>query len=130
MLETLERLKASPALVPNKASIRRAKRTPVTRENAPAVHLIDGPDRPRKANACGGRECELTISLFANDDDGLGTLDPRKIEVMRRMAAAWPQGVICYPGDIVPEAESADREALRIDMTFRFEYGTAGEWSL
>lgn len=130
MVEALARLKASPPLIPNKDQIRRAKRTPVTREKAPAVHLIDGRDAPRRQNACGGREGEFTISLFARDDAGLSALDATKVEVMRRMGVAWPAGVICYPGDIVPEAESADQEALRVDMTFRFEYDTAGEWSL
>lgn len=130
MVEALARLKANPPLVANKDNIRRAKRTPVTREKAPAVHLIDGPDKPKRTNACGGREGEFTISLFARDDAGLSTLDATKVEVMRRMGVAWPAGVVCYPGDIVPEAESADGDALRIDMSFRFEYGTAGEWAL
>jgi len=129
MVDVLARMKASPPVVPL-ANIRRAHLTAVPRSGAPAIHVIDGEDKPAARNKCGGREGKLTVAIFGRSDAGPSATDPYKIAVMARMAAAWPVGILCVPGAIVPNVEVADTDVIRVDMEFSVSYPTADEWAL
>jgi hypothetical protein len=129
MAEALTRLKAAPALAVVTA-IRRAHRTLIPRDKSPAIHLIDGPDRPNKANNCGGRYCSFTISIFARSDAGVSALDTLRLAVMARMEAPWAAGIVLQPGAIIPDTEIGDEDPVRLDLEFEAQYDTAGRWAL
>ena len=131
MVNALARLKATPPVIGTLGNIRRAHRTAVPRDKAPAVHLVDGVDRPTKGNkGCGGREGSFTVSIFGRSDTGVSAVDAIKVAIMNKMAAAWPAGVTCYPGQITHDVEIADEDAIRIDMDFELKYPTTSEWAL
>lgn len=133
LVEVLSRMRANPKIVTDSINVRRAHRTLQPRSEGFAVHVIDGSDQLRKGgnnSGCAKREGEFTISLFARSDSGPTVLDALKVEVYRRMALPWDAGFVINPGRITIETESADADAVRVDMDFEVCYQTAGEWSL
>ena len=134
MQAVLARLIASPPLLVN-GNVRRSHRTPVTRAAAPALHLVDGADEPKPAN----NDCRtdrtkyFTVSLFGRDDGGVAVLDTTVVAINRRLdplrGTPYPNGAVLRQRRITPNEETADGDALRIDMDFEFEYSTDG-WTL
>jgi hypothetical protein len=131
----LARLQAGPPIVPIAASVRRSHRTTVTREMAPAVHVVDGADNPVRAkNDCHtDRNKAFTVSIFVRDDEGYAAADPIMLDVNARLestqAAPYPAGVTIKQGRITFEQEIADGDALRVDMEYELYYCTGG-WAL
>lgn len=132
MQEALARLKAEP-VIQDTSNIRRDHRTVITRDNAPAVHLIDGEETP----AVTTRDCDVdteltfTLAIFVRDDAGYEAADPIKTLVM---AALNPDTAYTFSADLVrgrirSEQEVADGDALRVDMEFTFKYKTP-RWGL
>lgn len=132
MLAVFARLQASPAIVENP---RRAHRIPVTRDQAPAIHLIDGADTPTPAknNCRTQRTCSFTVSIFVRDDAGASAADPYKLAVNDALdpgvGTAYPGGAIMRQGRITVDEEIGDGDAVRVDMAFEFDYQTTG-WAL
>lgn len=132
MVAVLARLQASPAITDN---VRRAHRISITRENAPAVHLIDGTDTPTPAknNCRTQRTCGFTVSIFVRDDEGASAADPYVLAVNDALdpdvGTAYPGGAIMRQGRITVDEEIADGDAVRVDMAFEFDYQTTG-WAL
>jgi hypothetical protein len=131
MAAILARLQALPKLAPD---VRRSHRIPVSREMAPCVHLVDGGDTlvAMKNDCRGDRKKAFTVSVFYRDDAGAAAADPMVISVNDRMNpvhatfSALPHNAILKQGDITPNEETADGDAVRIDMAFEFEYHTSG----
>lgn len=121
----LTRLQAAPSIA---TTIRRAHRTAVPRANAPAIHVIDGPDR-RVSSPC-RRQCEFTVSVFARSDEGVSATDTLRIAVAARMDAAWPSGISVVAGPITPDTEIGDEDPVRLDFEFTATYPIAGPDSL
>jgi len=114
--------------------IRRAHLTAPPKSAGRVVHLIDGEDAPDKGarRDCTQRDGAFSLALFVRSDLGVSAADPMKIEVMRRLApdsAPYPDGVAVKPGRVVPSANLADNDAIRIDMDFTFCY-PATDWTL
>lgn len=136
MMAVLTRLSA-PTPIVSKTRLRRTHRTTVTRENAPAAHLIDGTDKPidPKDNCETEREAAFTVSLFVRNDDGYAEGDALARKVMERLDPMsddyqpYPHNARMNIGPITTETDIADGDALRIDMEFNFRYRVAG-WSL
>ena len=132
MVAVLARLQASPAITDN---VRRAHRISITRENAPAVHLIDGTDTPTPAkNNCRTQRTRgFTVSIFVRDDAGASAADPYVLAVNDALdpdvGTAYPGGAIMRQGRITVDEEIADGDAVRVDMAFEFDYQTTG-WAL
>lgn len=116
------------------ASIRRKRRTNVTRENAPAIHLIEGQAKMNEDKSCDWRwEMDGTIAVFVRDDNGLAAADPFLVEVVARInpeiAPAYSNQVRLELLRIGPNTEVADEDATRVDLDFRFKWG-AKRWTL
>lgn len=151
MQEVLARLRAQAATIilpmadggtisPQPAQIRRSSRIPVTRKNAPAIHLIDGPDRRQqtKPGTCATRTFEWTLSVFVRDENDYGQAG---IFVPRVLAIVSPNPPTPYEAigtltfnDVVPTSDAddvgaSDVNALRVDILFYFLYSTDA-WSL
>ena len=132
MLAIFARLQASPAIVENP---RRSHRIPVTREQAPTIHLIDGTDTPTPAkNNCRTQRTRgFTVSIFVRDDAGASAADPYVLAVNDALdpdvGTAYPGGAIMRQGRITVDEEIADGDAVRVDMAFEFDYQTTG-WAL
>jgi hypothetical protein len=132
MEQVVERLRADPPLLDDITRIRRDHRTILTRDDCPAIHVIDGTEEPKSTKACIERAQVFTVAVFVRDDAGYAAADPLKLEVMRRLnpqTQAWQAGVDIVPGRIAPNTEIADLDALRLDMEFTFRYAT-GLWAL
>lgn len=135
MVDVLGRLKVSGSGWVSTSAVRRAHRTIVPRDGAPAVHLVDGEDAPVKGATqrdCARREGAFTVSIFVRSDAGAAAADPFKVEIMRRLSPdtqSYAAGVTVQPGRIVVDTEIADADAVRVDMDFGVRY-TATEWSL
>lgn len=130
--QVVSRLRADPFWGPLPENVRRSHKTIVPREQAPAVHVIDGPERVTRAGGCARREQDFTVRLIVRDDDGFAAADPLKLEVMRRLnpsITGWPPGVTLTPEDITPDAEIADADVLAVEMAFTFRY-TTGLWEV
>lgn len=129
MQEVLDRLHGSPAL----CEVKRAHRTPVTRDDAPMIHLIDGEDVPNDTDDdCDrSRVKHFTVSVFIRDDSGATAADSLVVAVNDRLnpADTYGDGVRLRQGAIIPEEEIADTDAVRIDLKFKFLYNAPG-WSL
>jgi hypothetical protein len=124
----LTRLSRAPQITP---LVRRAHRTVVPRDKAPAIHLIDGDIAAPMAGAknCRGRDAQFTVSLFVRSDDGPEAADPYKEKIYERLRSTdWPEGVIIAPGRVTSEAEIADADVIRIDLDFSMYYVSGGEW--
>jgi hypothetical protein len=135
------RLTASPFPgISSLTRIQRKHRTRVTRENAPAIHLIEGMAKPTKTVACDWQwEMDGTVALFVRDDNGLQAADPLLIEAIKRIN---PETGTPYPGKaellllrIGPGrggdeyTEIADEDATRVDIDLRFKFSTP-RWTL
>lgn len=137
MIAVLARLTGPTPVVAGSNRVRRHHRTIVPRDAAPAVHLVDGIDEPRKgSNDCRtDREFAFTVRLFVRDDEGFPAADPVKALVMTRLDPEAPEyspyphkaRIVC--GRITPDAEIADQDSLAIDMEFTFHY-CAARWTL
>ncbi len=123
--EVLARLIALPVIAPVD-SIRRDHRTTITRDAAPAVHLVDGTETPTPmTNDCYVKtELAFMISIFVRDDAGYGAAKPIKIAVMAAVdpETAYPHSADLLRGRIISQQEIADADALRVDMEFSFKY--------
>ena len=130
MAEVFARLTSvTPApLIEDMTQIRRYHRTKVTREDGPAVHLIDGRDAPdgdfqKNATCSTGRTLEFRVVVFVRGDAGISTADPTKLEVHRRIKApGYPPGVLISEPVIEPETEMADQDATRLNMDYKAKY--------
>lgn len=120
------------------ANVRRVHRTIVDREHAPAVHQVDGPDRPRREayqNGCSiTRHVHWTVSIFTRGDaDSHAQADAIALEVMARLApevGVWPiVGVVVEPLEITHDTDIADTDATRMDLDFVARFRTP-EWEL
>lgn len=130
LAEVESRLTGSPAFMDGSYGTRRGHLTPITKEKAPGAHIVGGDDKPKKGNACGGREGEFTVSIFTRDDEGSKAADPYIIDLYARMSQPFAAGIVVKPLDIHRETEIADGDAARTDCRFEVCYATAGEWSL
>jgi hypothetical protein len=132
MVAVLARLQGSPSIADN---VRRAHRIPVTREQAPAVHLIDGTDTPTPAknNCLTQRTRGFTVSIFVRDDAGASAADSYVLAVNAALDpednAPYPSNAVMRQGRITVDEEIADGDAVRVDMAFEFDYVTSG-WAL
>jgi hypothetical protein len=119
--------------------IRRVHRVAIARDDAPQVHLIDGPDERRAEThnraACLPRECRFTVSIFvrANDDETFALADPLIEDVLARLDPMTGGGYAYGNAtanlkflDVTPEPEPADGDALRVDLKFVMSYDTSG----
>jgi hypothetical protein len=111
----------------------------IARDDAPQVHLIDGPDERRAEThnraACLPRECRFTVSIFvrANDDETFALADPLIEDVLARLDPMTGGGYAYGNAtanlkflDVTPEPEPADGDALRVDLKFVMSYDTSG----
>lgn len=132
MNEVLQRLRANPPLVSDtNDSIRRAHLTDIPRGRVPAIYIYDQMDGIREVSGqCPGRTGNLLISIFGRTDAGVSPLDLYKLEVTRRLKDGWPNGIVLRPGMIDHDSKSADLDAQRVNMEFRFTYDTPDIWSL
>lgn len=136
MNEVLARLRADPPLVPDVTQIRRSHRTAVPRENAPAIHVIQGRLRRLQPES----DCpvywrlDFIVRPMVRSDDDFDTADPLMQAVLERLAPTTPETAYQHSarlnfGDIDPDQEVADADALGLDMAFSFAFET-DDWSL
>ena len=134
MQAILARLMGSPAL---EAEVRRSHRIPVTRDAAPAVHVVDGRDVPTPArNDCRtDRTKGFTVSVYVRDDAGASAADAlvqainERLDPIDAAQTPYPSGAVLRQLSIIPSEEIADGDAVQIDMEFEFDYATSG-WRL
>src|SRR6185369_9414490 len=121
----------SPALCD---TIKRTHRTPVTREDAPAIHWVDGDDKPiGKENDCSRtRRKDFTVALFVRGDDASTEIDELIESINERLNPDTPygDGITLHQGAIQPETEIADTDATQVNMAYWFEYEAKPGWSL
>jgi hypothetical protein len=133
MREVLARMIAVP-VIPDTTNIRRDHRTTISRDKAPAVHLIDGDDTPKAAtNDCyRDRSFAFRISIFVRDDLGYKAAEPIKCRIMAAIdpTTAYQHNIDLILGRITTDQQIADGDALRVDMEFVARYRTAGAWAL
>lgn len=136
LVQVVGRLRAAPAIIDGEGNavlnIRRDHRTVVTRDQSPAIYILDGPEKQLIGKSCITREQTFSVMLFVRSDSGFAAADSLKLEVMRRLdpnTQQWADGVDIVPGNITPDAEIADQDALRVEMEFAFRY-TTGVWTL
>jgi hypothetical protein len=131
MLDVVDRLQTA-AVIADVGNIRRDHRTILTRDRAPAVHVIDGDETPLPSNTCFCEvEFEFAVSIFVRADAGYSAADPIAVAIMAALDPAVSYGVNIdlLRGRIVREQEIADTDALRVDMEFKFRY-QAPEWEI
>lgn len=121
--------------IPSNGNLRRAHRTTIVRDKAPAIRLVDGVDTPQPAkNTCRtDRTKAFTVTLFGRDDAGVAMLDDTIVAVNARLnpmqGTPYPGGAVLRQLRITPDEEIADGDAIRVDMDFEFDYETPG-WAL
>ena len=130
--EALQRLLASPSLVPNPSRVRRDHRTALPKDDAEAVYVIDGIDKPISGKRC-EREATFRVAIIVRGDSPYERLDELKVEIVRRLSpstASYESAVaLDPPGPISVDSQIADADATRIDIEMRFCYA-APEWTL
>ncbi len=134
LMDVLERLQATPDLVPLARNVRIDRRTIVTRDNAPAVHIIPGELTPGKETDCRQDWTMLvTVAAFVRDDETQAAVWPLVGEIVLRIA---PLGSPSYPHKarfrivrIRPEYDVADGDAQRTDVECQFDFSSA-PWDL
>lgn len=132
--EVLTRLLEDPLSGVAVANIRRAHRTPVTRDMAPAVHVIDGDAKPTADKSCAWAwQFDLTVSVMVRDDAGYTGADPLVCEVVARinpeLDPPYSHKARLELLTVRKDTEIADGDAVRVDIELRFKFGTA-PWSL
>lgn len=136
MQNVLARLEGSPSLMlgAQNVNVKRSHRTPVPRDEAPMVHLVDGDDIPggkREGGCRTERTKHFSIDIFVRDDAGVTVADPLIVEVHNRMnpdfAPAFP-GILRMEPVRVDE-EIADGDAVRVTLGYECHYTTTG-WAL
>lgn len=136
MQNVLARLEGSPSLMlgAQNVNVKRSHRTPVPRDEAPMVHLVDGDDLP-KGRADGecrtARTKHFSVDVFVRDDQGVTVADPLIVEVQSRL---HPRVLPAYPGNlrmgpIRVDEEIADGDAIRVTLNYECDYNTTG-WAL
>jgi len=132
----VDRLRASPNIGVAVDMIRSSHRIPVSREQAPAVHVkVDGISEPRSGRGCVQRDLSMVVAIVVRDDEALDAADPLLQAVIARLASdsvvapAYPAGVRVKLGRAYVNEESADADAMRIDIEYAFTF-SAGEESL
>lgn len=134
LLDVLDRMKADPPLVPLAKNVRMDRRTILTRDNAPAVHVIPGESIPGTETEC-RQDWKMTVTLgcFVRDDAAEEAAAPLVAEVLRRLD---PRGSPTYPWNarlkiirVRPESDIADGDALRTDIECQFDFISA-PWDL
>lgn len=130
------RLRATPALIAKSAErIRIAHRSPVTREESPAIHVVPQSDELVDDKSCNRRRLRFTVAVLARDDGGIETIDELLVQVMARLkpgrgdAIPYPAGVVLKPGVIRFDEEVADADIALAEFSFEATYSTA-DWSL
>lgn len=133
--EILARIAAAPTFGVEAASIRRRHRTAVTRQDAPAIHVIEG----KAVRKGGDRSCNWewemdgAVAVFVRDDLGLEAADPFVAEVVARInpeiGTPYSNGVRLEIVAIEPETEIADEDATRIDIVLAIKFGTK-RWAI
>lgn len=129
------RLKATPLLLAKADRVRVAHRTPVTRDQAPAIHVIPLDDSPATGKDCTTRTLRFRVAVLGRDDGGIDTIDAVLIGVMERLrpsrmdAIPYPSGVVMRYGAIRFDEEDADEDVALAEMEFTATY-TAADWLL
>ncbi len=129
------RLKASPRLLSKPDRIRVSHRTPVTRDQAPAIYVVPIDDTPDTPKDCTRRRLRLRVAVLARDDGGVDSIDELMIAVMARLRPAkmdpipYPPGTVLRYGAIRFDEEDADEDVALAEMEFEASY-TAADWLL
>lgn len=128
-VELYERIVASPPFGIALSSIKREHRTNVTRQNSPAIHVIEGDENPDgKQNSCDWTwKMDGTIAVLLRDDSGLAAADEFVTEILKRINpdTAYSNGVRLELKSIGPNTEIADEDATRVDIEIRMSFVTA-----
>lgn len=135
--ELLARLTATPGMGIPVVAIKRDHRTVVTRQNSPAVHLIEGEAKLTETKACDWTwKMDATIRVFVRDDLGLAAADPYVCAIVARVSpeagapfAAYSNGVRVELVSIAPETEIADEDATAVNVELAISFGT-GRWAV
>jgi len=134
MQEVVTRLVRTPSVIADASNVRRDHRTHVMREQAPAIHVVDGDDAPtgKFQRGCVERSKSFTVALFVRDDQGFTAADPIVLTILARLnglALAYSRKARIALGKIRFDNEIADGDALRVEIELTFVYN-APEWSL
>jgi hypothetical protein len=133
MIAVLSRLTGSPTIVSN-GNVRRGHRTVVPRDECPAVHLVDGTDKPQpsKSDCRQTRDGEFAVRVIVRGDEDATIASAWEIaqDVMDRLnplnaGAAYPIGATIEPREIRPDQEIADSDVYALDMYFNVRYAAA-----
>lgn len=133
LLDVLDRMLAPPALVPIAKNVRMDHRTALTRDNAPAVHVIPGEMTLGTETECRQDwKLAVTLACFVREDAAEEAAAPLVAEVIRRLDPGSPR----YPWEarfrlvrVRPASDIADGDALRTDVDCIFDFITA-PWDL
>ncbi len=133
------RLRESPALIARPTErIRVAHRTPVTREESPAIHVVPISDDEvgRGTGDCARRRVAFVVRIYGRDDGGVDSIDPILAAIVERINPAatssfsYPTGaIVSPPGRITFSEEDADLDVAFAEIAFAASYPVA-EWSL
>lgn len=136
------RLRARPLIVSNVESIRLDHRTPVERDDAPAVHVIAIADRPEAGSKCYARTLDFRVVASVRDDAGsealdellravLERLDPRTTETASAIALeAYPAGARLRMTRIRFDQVVADGDVHEAAIELEADYVATDEWNL
>ncbi|MCC6380453.1 MAG: hypothetical protein IT519_16680 [Burkholderiales bacterium] len=117
------RLRAAPLLVKSPSErVRIAHRTPVPRDECPAIRVVPIRNRRTSGKDCDARALAVRVQLFTRDDDGTAgeSADDLLAAVLARLKPArgdaipYPQGVALD----VAEEVTLDDEIADIDVAF------------
>lgn len=135
----VDRLRASPAIIAKPSErIRIAHRTPITRENSPAIRVIpiDDDSAGGGKGECVERVLRFTVQIVGRDDGGVEAIDQLMVDVLARMkptrtdAIPYPTGArLRPPGRVRFDEELADEDVAVVEVGFAASY-SVDEWSL
>lgn len=131
LMET--QLKASPSIGVDENSIQRTKRRPVTREEAPAIHIratrIDRTTGSQGKGDCTRRTLSVLVQLIVRDDDD-DSFDEILDAVVERLApgtagTSYPKNVHVVLQRASVDEEMADEDVTRIDLEYEVQFNSA-----
>lgn len=131
----VDRLRASPSIGVDSASIRCDHRTPVDRDSAPAVHVIADED-VLVDGKCGDRRFDFRVVVAVRSDAGTAELDDLLVAVMARLKpgaagmTAYPSGVRLRSPRIRYDQQDADADVHEAAISCSASYSTGDEWTI
>ena len=132
--ELYARLVEPPTFGVDLANIKRYHRTKVTRDTAPAIHVVEGLALPGADKGCSWKwKMDGRIEVYVRDDTALSAADAILAEIVRRIN---PEVGTVYSNDvrltlerIEPDTEIADLDATKVDISILIAFSTQ-RWTL